>query len=110
MNCKLERLVRRRREATEALCAGVAELFPVGCVVEATIGRATFRAEVVSHAEGWCNYYAGSMRVRNLTTGSVRRVYPACESYNVRLIMPPNAPRQDRREAAYPARDCSEGT
>lgn len=90
MNRKLERLVRRQREATEALCAGVAELFPVGCVVEATIGRATFRAEVVRHEEGWCSYYAGSMMVRNIKTGSVRRVYPTCDSYGVRILMPTN--------------------
>lgn len=92
----LARLKWRWRQATEALCAGVAELFPVGCVVEATIGRATFRAEVVSHAVV-CNYYAGSMWVRNLKTGSYRRVYPTCDSHNVRLIMPHND-RADARQ------------
>ena len=90
MNCKLKRLAQRRREATDALCAGVAELFPIGSVVEVTIGRATFRAEVIDHARGWSEYYAGSIRVRNIKTGCVRRVYPAADCYNVRIIMPPN--------------------
>lgn len=87
---RLVRLDREFRNACRALCDAAKETLPIGTILEATLGRGRIRGEVVGHAEGWSTYYAGSVNVRNLKSGKIRRVTPHYEGHEVTVISLPN--------------------
>ena len=90
----LDRLVRLNEEfrnACRTLCDAAKEMLPVGTILEATLGRGRIRGEVVGHADGWSTYYAGSVNVRNLKSGKIRRVTPHYDGHEVTVISLPNA-------------------
>ena len=93
----LDRLVRldeEFRNACRALCDATKQELPVGTIIEATLGRSRVRGEVVGHAEGWSTYYAGSVNVRNLKSGKIRRVTPHYDGHEVTVISLPNVERR----------------
>lgn len=73
-------------DAVRALCHAVQQELPVGTVIEATLGRSRIRGEVVGHAEGWSATYAGSVDVRNVKSGKIRRVTPHDPCHEVTVI------------------------
>jgi len=92
-NDSLRRLVRLDqafRQACKNLCDATAEELPVGTVIDATLGRARIRGEVVSHSKGWSVHYAGSVMVRNSATGKIRRVTPNYEGHAMRIVSRPD--------------------
>ncbi|MFW6217425.1 MAG: hypothetical protein ACOC4K_00370 [Verrucomicrobiota bacterium] len=87
---RLVRLDEEFRNACRALCDAAKETLPAGTIIEATLGRSRVRGEVVSHAEGWSTYYAGSVNVRNLKSGKIRRVIPHYDGHEVTVVSLPN--------------------
>jgi hypothetical protein len=87
---RLVRLNEEFRNACRALCDAAKEILPVGTIIEATLGRSRIRGEIVSHAQSWSTLYAGSVNVRNLKSGKIRRVTPHYESHEVTVISLPN--------------------
>lgn len=85
----LVRLEAEFRHACHVLCAATKAELPVGTVLEATLGRSRIRGEVVSHAEGWSAYYAGSVYVRNMRSGKIRRVNPHYDGHEVVVVSTP---------------------
>jgi hypothetical protein len=86
---RLVRLYNSFRNSCLHLCDATRDELPVGTIIEATLGNSRIRGEVVSHAESWSTTYAGSVNVRNLQTGKIRRVNPHRESENVTVISLP---------------------
>lgn len=85
----LAQLAKQSREASRAMCEAAQAMLPIGTVLEATLGRSRVRGEVIGHAEGSSAYYAGSVAVRNLKTGKIRRVTPHDEDQEVTVISLP---------------------
>lgn len=99
---RLVRLDRDFRDACRALCDAAKEELPVGTILEATLGRSRIRGEVVSHAEGWSTYYAGSINVRNLKSGKIRRVTPHYDGHEVTVVSLPNVKDEPRSGRSTP--------
>jgi hypothetical protein len=86
----LAQLNERSREASRNLCAAARAMLPIGTVLEATLGRSRIRGKVIGHADGSSAYYAGSVAVRNLKSGKIRRVTPHDEGHEVTVISLPH--------------------
>lgn len=84
------------KEAAAKLNAEIARMFPLGSIVETTIGRATIRGKVTGYSSR-SMHDLGCIHIRNEKTGKYRRVYPGCESYNVRLVLPAQETAQKGR-------------
>ena len=78
MDAKLAGLLDQEQRIYKAISDRIGELYPVGSTVECTVGRYTFPAEVLEIVNDSSGYYVGSIKVRNLTTGKVRRVWATC--------------------------------
>jgi hypothetical protein len=81
MNNRVERAMRRHKEAAEQLIEVVKQVHPIGSIVTVSIGRSVFQAEIIDHSESWwCN--PGTMKGRNMKTGKIR------EFCDYRIIAP----------------------
>lgn len=88
----LQRIRDMRKEfmdACRALCDVVREELPTGTIIEATLGSARIRGEVVDHHNGWSAWGAGDITVRNLKTGKLRSVTPHYEGHELKVISIP---------------------
>ena len=96
---RLVRLERVRKDAVRNLCKAAEEELPVGTILEATLGRSRITGEVVGHADEWSSFYAGSVNVRNLKSGKIRRVDPSYSGCEVKVIALPNSAITSGRQA-----------
>jgi hypothetical protein len=89
----IDSLLARREKAHTTACKGLAEAvekcYPVGAIVEATLGIATVRGEGVRHYGSWSTYRLGCFDMVNLRTGKERTVNPLSELQKVKLIFIP---------------------
>lgn len=84
--------VRRAHDSYELACRELAEVtkeaLPCGTIIEASLGRSRITGVIVDHPQWW-GTYVGSVYVRNLKTGKVRRVEPYSGRQEVRVISLP---------------------
>ena len=83
----LEEAKQKYRDAAGDLVLAVMKMFPLGTVIECTIGRSTIRGEVVSSGGFWW-HAPDSLRIENLKTGRTRRITATHEGYNIKIINP----------------------
>lgn len=91
---KLPDAVRGFRLAQERLVAAVERAFPIGSIVEATIGNARIRGPVVNH--GGPGDYAGYIWIVNERTGKERHFYAADRSLHDVAVHAASVPREGR--------------
>lgn len=77
------------KRAEKRLLRAVERAYPVGAIVEATIGNARVRGPVLSH--GGPGYYAGYIVIENERTGKQRSFYAARRDlHDVAVLELPN--------------------
>jgi hypothetical protein len=75
MSERIKEAKARYEAAAKALVEAVKEEYPVGSIVNVTIGRATFDVEIVGYSDCWW-YYPEGLFGRNLFTGKLRKFHP----------------------------------
>lgn len=86
---RLAALADEHRDTGKALCDAVAEEYPIGSVVEATIHRSRIRGVVEEHNE-WTLHLPGTFFIRSLKTQKVSTVNPLAKGQDVTLISLPS--------------------
>jgi hypothetical protein len=77
----------RYERAAEALVKSAEICYPIGSVVEVTLGIARIRGRVVAHGTSW--YDPDSVQIENVLTGKRRRFSATCDSYRPEFISAP---------------------
>jgi hypothetical protein len=82
MNSRIARAKLRYQNALAALTTAVKTSYPVGTVIDVTIGHARIRAEVIAH-RSWSD---PRVFVRNIETGATRKFTATDERCKVVVI------------------------
>ena len=77
MTKRIEIAERHYQQSAEHLMETIRDEYPVGTIVNVTIGNATFDAEITRHSSSWWNEPT-EIYGRNLNTGKERRFWPMC--------------------------------
>lgn len=79
---------REYEHAAERLMTVTERVYPIGAIIDATMGRARIRAEVIRHA-GHTNHEPAAIIVRNVDTGKNRRLSASFDDHDIEIVSLP---------------------